>query len=52
MTTTDLAHVIVTPDSLPAKEPTEILRERCNDLLFNFRHECRATRIPRAGDMT
>ena len=35
MTTTNLAHPIVIPDSLLAKEATDILREHSTDLLFN-----------------
>src|SRR5262245_50868056 len=35
MTTPDLAHALVIPDSLLAKEATDILREHSTDLLFN-----------------
>lgn len=35
MTAPNLAHAIVTPDSLLAKEATDILREHSTDLLFN-----------------
>ncbi|MGL4960657.1 MAG: HD domain-containing protein [Inquilinus sp.] len=35
MTTPNLAHVLVIPDSLLAKEATDVLREHSTDLLFN-----------------
>ena len=35
MTTPNLAHALVIPDSLLAKEATDILREHSTDLLFN-----------------
>lgn len=35
MTTTNLNHPIVIPDSLLTKEATELLREHSTDLLFN-----------------
>jgi hypothetical protein len=35
MTTPNLAHALVIPDSLLAKEATDILRQHSTDLLFN-----------------